>query len=1025
MAEVFNFPFVAPGFSEASDAVTSEPPTLRAIVNGRIRKRGRISKRFGLTDASRAVVTGCTALAGRPNLICSYRGRQVLVTNGIVYHRGSASQSWIESDRIPAYTPVRAEEIARNDVTGPLSHPSVARISGYLLVAYQTSTPTVVVNVYTEAGEKVATFTLSGSEPKVLPATSLTFAVFYRSGTTINVRSYTPSTLTIGAAVAVGTMHSSTDYYDACKHASTQYGLGLGLTYRSAATTMTVKLLDASTFATSVSVTHACTDNRNRPAIFGADGEPMYVAWLETGAGQTVKAISYAQDLTAPTAIASLDTTGGMSLAPVIGRVDASNVRIVWGGLVGSPSYYLTKHCNFSSSGVAGSASEIINYLHCSEPFDSDTNGFRIWMAQTSNYGLARYVLVHVRNNAGIYEPLPDLHTDAGWAIAEGDFRDTLHTVPASGTDTEGMVAVPRRIRGLPGSGLYNTGVILLRYASAAATGLPRNAHRQGIEAQGVLHITGGELIEHFGSARDEQGISGSPTLVGGIENNFLQPPMLYSATAVAGGSLTSGAVYQFCCTFETLDSAGRRTRSLPSNTVTVSPAAGNLTASFHVLQCGVSGRRLKHLTQTTSIAVYRTEANGSIFYRSSSDTVATAGLAFAGGGVVTITDGQADTAINFKETLYTHREAGNYPCPSHRFAVRGGGYLFVGGLWNPNEVRCTKPFVLDEPSQFVEDDAFRLLAPEPVTGLGWLDDTIVIFTERGIYIPSSGAGPDRQGAGAFGELRQLPSDVGCSDWRSVQEVPDGLMFQSTRGFHLLPRGFGAPVFQADVSELATSSSVYCFGTARSRGRIGQVESSLVYLMGNGEEPFSSGGFGGGVGLVYDMNTGAWVSQDLYETSFCAIGTWGDSLALAPIDLASLVWESTVWGSPASFTQTKVKTGQIHPFGFGGYGRVLEIKVQGEFRSSAKLGINLKVDGLHAESLAPVLVNAVNGTNLGAGDKWYFRWKPRRTQGNSFEIEIYDAVNGSSVNEGLAFHGVSLVVEPELGTKPLGAGNRG
>jgi hypothetical protein len=310
------------------------------------------------------------------------------------------------------------------------------------------------------------------------------------------------------------------------------------------------------------------------------------------------------------------------------------------------------------------------------------------------------------------------------------------------------------------------------------------------------------------------------------------------------------------------------------------------------------------------------------------------------------------------------------------------------------------------------------------VTGLGWLDGSLVIFCEHSIYVVS-GDGPDRQGAGAFGTPQRLPADIGCTDWRTVREVPQGLLFQSARGFYLLPRGFGAPVFQADIQEQLSDGYSYCFGAGRhDERRFG--ESSLVYLMALGEEIFE----GENIGLVYNLDSGKWVSVDTYAETYSLIGTWQNQLAVATDTLSALAY--AFGQNDSTYAETHVRTGQFHPFGFGGYGRVQEIVVHCEYRATAYLGIRVVIDGVASTAVEKLpspdtRCFDVNGTALSTGEKWFYRWQNPKIEGNTFEVEVWDArddVLGSNA-EGIAFNGISLLVDPEEGHKPLGSGNRG
>jgi len=91
------------------------------------------------------------------------------------------------------------------------------------------------------------------------------------------------------------------------------------------------------------------------------------------------------------------------------------------------------------------------------------------------------------------------------------------------------------------------------------------------------------------------------------------------------------------------------------------------------------------------------------------------------------------------------------------------------------------------------------------LTGIGAIDDKIVVFSEREIFAIYD-TGPDNTGANGDFVVDRLQTTVGCSDPQSVVEIPEGLFFYSniSKEFHLLSRDLqvhdiGKPV--EDISE--------------------------------------------------------------------------------------------------------------------------------------------------------------------------------------------------------------------------------
>ncbi len=76
----------------------------------------------------------------------------------------------------------------------------------------------------------------------------------------------------------------------------------------------------------------------------------------------------------------------------------------------------------------------------------------------------------------------------------------------------------------------------------------------------------------------------------------------------------------------------------------------------------------------------------------------------------------------------------------------------------------------------------------EPLTALGSCDEKLIIFSAGNLWY-MTGDGPAVSGDGADYSPIQIQTDVGCTNARSVVEVPSGLMFQCERGLYLLTRG--------------------------------------------------------------------------------------------------------------------------------------------------------------------------------------------------------------------------------------------
>src|SRR6185369_5772775 len=231
---------------------------------------------------------------------------------------------------------------------------------------------------------------------------------------------------------------------------------------------------------------------------------------------------------------------------------------------------------------------------------------------------------------------------------------------------------------------------------------------------------------------------------------------------------------------YEWLDNQGRRHRSPPSDPVTVTNGANTqiilaistMIADAHTLNASGSSAG-----RGTVVHVYRTLNGQSTFHRVTPDTGAPQASILGGTATVSFNDIYSDAAIGANEFIYT--DGGVLPntlCPPHTFMTVCNGRLCVGGQLDGCVLTMSKLLVEGEPTQFSDLEPFNVFLPEECTGLASIDGTIVAFAREKIYFVT-GDGPNDQGIGSFNPPTELPTDVGCVDWRSVVETSIGIIF--------------------------------------------------------------------------------------------------------------------------------------------------------------------------------------------------------------------------------------------------------
>ncbi len=349
---------------------------------------------------------------------------------------------------------------------------------------------------------------------------------------------------------------------------------------------------------------------------------------------------------------------------------------------------------------------------------------------------------------------------------------------------------------------------------------------------------------------------------------------------------------------------------------------------------------------------------------------------------------------------------------PACQFQAEGGGRLWLGGLFNRTEVVCSKLLVPSEPAQFTGHDAFSVFFPQDVTGIIWGDGALIGFTEESLYIVS-GDGPNDQGQGSFTEPQRLPSDVGCIAWQSVVEISQGWLFQSKRGIYLLPRGFGAPVFiGASVQE-----TLKAFPEVRSAVRVIEPGDSTL---GEATVRFVVANSAGSCRvLVLNTTTMRWESVDNYGEPIAIAGIWDDRFTyVSPSFFNGVGIRQENYGTPSgltsdrgAFVRTRIKTGDLRPFGQLGSGKAYKLQVMGEIRTPATINAIVSFDGVSGTTLTSVSKSGY------PGQRFYQQWNLPQHHCNSIDVDLWDGATGAG--QGLVFHGATIEFDNSPGMPRL------
>lgn len=342
------------------------------------------------------------------------------------------------------------------------------------------------------------------------------------------------------------------------------------------------------------------------------------------------------------------------------------------------------------------------------------------------------------------------------------------------------------------------------------------------------------------------------------IQHGFPMFPEGARATNVASGAglgLTVG-VHQLVFVYEWTDGAGNRTQSRP--TVPISVTVLNTTDQ---IDCIVPATQLPQnagynsSVSTLTVVAYMTVASGLAFFRVI-ESLTTVNTNTTAASVVTFSIGllgAADNVISANELLYTQPTLGtaslsnNPPGPVSALCV-GRNRLWYLKADQPFQWGFSQALSPNTSLQF--NSSLGGFLPQDSGGavaVAMLDEKTIFFGKRRIYFVTGNL-PDSGGNNnGLSDPLDIQSDVGCSDARSVLgEMPDGILFKSQQGWHMLGRDLSVRYVGAGVSQFDS-----------------QTVTSAVLMQDRKEARFT---MSAGVTLVYSTLLNEW-SYFIYGAS--------------------------------------------------------------------------------------------------------------------------------------------------------------
>lgn len=458
-------------------------------------------------------------------------------------------------------------------------------------------------------------------------------------------------------------------------------------------------------------------------------------------------------------------------------------------------------------------------------------------------------------------------------------------------------------------------------------------SHRS-VQVGDSMYTTGGFLHLYDGGTPVESGFHIYPENITAVPSN------------TTSGTLTSSTSYNYRCYWEWYTVGGEREISTTASGVQVTMGASDDTVSITVPTLAVTGKKAPYRSEVR-LAVTRTEANGTTRYRVDDPAVPI----FNDPTVDSINyvDIVSDTVLATRELDYTNAEYDHVSLPAAEIITATKDRIFLAGFEDPNLVMYSKLRTWGRAASF--NDSLQVQLDQDggdITALAPIDDKVIVFKEQRVFA-FFGDGPNNTGlqGDTFPPPQLITSDVGCTNQRSIVQMPLGLMFQSSKGIYLLDRNLQLEYIGADVEEF--NSQIITSATLMSDRNL------VIFLCSSGKT------------LVYDYFFAQW-STFTNHTGVEAV-IWKDSYIYAKDDGEVRQEILGYYKDINSSIKLTMETGWISFGNLQGYAKVRRAFLLGEYKSphTLRVKVGYNYEPTFANTLNWVPENILNTSIFGLG----------------------------------------------------------
>lgn len=955
------------GLDTKTDPKTMVPGSLTDLENCEIIKANTFKKRSGNTEEPAIELDG-SALTGGEGLATHDDNQLLRVKDGTLYARSESGSRWIEQGYVSRVKSSTQKISSRNTQSKTVSYEHIEH-NGYIVAGYNErlivfdAETGVVLDDYAESG-------MSVSHSKCTVYNDRIYIFYYRL-TDVRAQYFDttdPASGFSGETIIIN--NSGSGIFDVTVDDSIGILFGfsaddtpeIDFEWRDEDLTQLGSPYGPQTITAS---TTGSADHIRSLKILAGGADEWY-ALYHAGVDDSYKYLVVDDNLSVTksyTTIEAIQNSSGL----ITGFYNGSTMDVYYANEIdGNARTWEIKTAEVDTSGVQTSGSSIFEQaVPFSDPFEYDGN---------------RYIFIGTLKNSatGVDALDSDLLGNVFlWDITndriEARFFDNNVDLAM------GELQSPQKVSN-PSTGVYQIFVELTAYFELFNYELAKvdfnnyECHHAQLGDETIF--AGGAIRSYDGSTVTEQ-------------NFHIQPKLLEDLSLQTTGGSLDAAVYQYALIWEWIDNNGRIVRSAPFFFTADHSGSGTSTnATENILVNTLGGFTDKVGTQ---LVVYRTEGNGSVFYRTADYTNDTETGIFndLNNG---FTDTRSDSSLiaNARDQLYTSGGilSNIVPPAAQRISVFKDR-IFLSKTHEPGKVWYSQ---ISEDGIAVRFSDSLIMSVDyrgqGVEGLGVVDDKLIaLFKNR--YYYTYGDGPNTTGfGGSFAPFELASNDTGVQDGKSIVETPDGLMYRSAKGIYLIDSGLNSSYIGAQVEDIID----------------GQTITSAVVVPQKNRVRFTTES---GDMVEYDFFFRKWYTHtglDAYDAVFL-----GNEYYLLR-NTGGLVFkeDDSVFEDDGTDYLMKIETGWISLASLVGFQRIYSLFFVGERKDSCSFKVSVAYD--HNDTYVhSTTINLDTALDDGAAGYYPFRLEvPTKIQKcEAIRVKI-EEVSPSSTDESFTITGMGM-----------------